>query len=179
MVLGQAASSPNLKAALRLLVAKRRLRCAVRDPGGQRSQCRFCGGARASSYQWLGDDFGPREGVHCVRDMGADTWERSLSVGLAPSHDCRLSDLVHSVVERLEQRTGAPLQWAAWVHRDTEHAHAHLILRADGLSEGDVKHLERAIEQTAHDGYAQIREQQREFMREREQRREQGLQIEP
>ena len=117
----------------------------------------------------------PREGVFRVRDDGCDEWSRALSIVLSPSHDCRLSDLVHDLVDRLEQRTGTTLQWSAWVHRDTDHPHAHLVVRADGLTEREIKHLARDIEHAAADAYSLIRERQREFARERER----SLEMEP
>jgi hypothetical protein len=135
--------------------------------------------ANRSEYHELGDDFEPREGVHKVRDMGADNWEKSISAMLSPSHDCRLSDLLHDVVERLEQERSETLQWAGWVHRDTDHPHAHLVIRTDGLSANQVKHLERAIFDAAPDAYAEIREMQREWTKEREREHNRGPELEP
>ena len=60
--------------------------------------------ARSDDHE-IGPDFEPREGVYSVRDMGCDQWEHALSVGLFPRHDRRLSDLIHDMVDRLEQRT--------------------------------------------------------------------------
>jgi hypothetical protein len=50
---------------------------------------------------------------------------------LSRSHDCRLGDLVHDVVDRLEAKLGRSLEWSAWAHRDTDHPHAHLVLKID------------------------------------------------
>src|SRR6202022_3503747 len=33
------------------------------------------------------------------------------------------------LIARIEQHTGAPVEWAGVVHRNTDHPHAHLILR--------------------------------------------------
>jgi hypothetical protein len=60
--------------------------------------------AARSAYHEIGPDLEPREDVYRIRDMGCDGWSDSLSVILSPSHDCRLPDLVHGVVDRLEER---------------------------------------------------------------------------
>jgi hypothetical protein len=127
--------------------------------------------AARSAYHELGDDLGRREGVYRIRDDGCDRWSESLSIVLSPSHDCRLGDLVHDVVDRLEERLGRSPQWSAWAHRDTVNPNAHLIIRTEGRD----KKLERAIEPAARDAYRLVREQRREYARkqEREHGREQ------
>jgi Protein of unknown function (DUF3363) len=44
------------------------------------------------------------------------------------------------MIARIEQHTGAPLEWAGLVHRNTDHPHAHLILRGK-LPSGDALQL--------------------------------------
>jgi hypothetical protein len=127
--------------------------------------------ASRSAYHELGEDLAPREGVHRIRDMGADGWHESVSVILSPSHDCLLSDLVHGVVDRLEDRRGRSLQWAAWAHRDhPDHPHVHLVIKAS--DERDKRELWRELQDATHDAYRDIREQQRECARERDRGRE-------
>jgi hypothetical protein len=135
--------------------------------------------AGRSDYHELGDNFEPREDVRKIRDMGMDGWQQPISVGLYPSHDCRLGDLVYAIVDRLEQTRGETVHFAAFAHRDTDHPHAHLIIRGDGLSERELRDLERDIEAAATAAYADIRQQQREYAREREQVRAQGRDLEP
>jgi hypothetical protein len=122
--------------------------------------------ARSGYHGFDRDGFGGREGVYRVRDMGSDGWQESVSVTLSPSHDCRLGELVHDVVDRLEAKLGRSLEWSAWVHRDTDNPHAHLVIRYDGGRQREQLH--REIEPAAGDAYRQVRELQREYAREQE-----------
>ena len=36
---------------------------------------------------------------------------------------------IRDMITRIEQHTGAPVQWAGVVHRNTEHPHAHILVR--------------------------------------------------
>ncbi|HTF68048.1 MAG TPA: hypothetical protein VK638_35745, partial [Edaphobacter sp.] len=44
------------------------------------------------------------------------------------------------MIARIEQHAGAPVEWAGVVHRNTDHPHAHLIVRGK-LSSGEALKL--------------------------------------
>ncbi len=82
-------------------------------------------------------DNGDRLGSAKERSLAslADSWqsagdERMFKIILSPedsSADFRES--AECVISRIEEYAGGPLAWAGVVHRNTDHPHAHLILR--------------------------------------------------
>jgi hypothetical protein len=127
--------------------------------------------AASTAYHELADDFTPRMGVYRLGDMGVDSWDKTISVGLFPSHDCQHRHLLDTFIPALERRLGKSLEWAAWSHRDTGNSHVHVTLRdprEGNLSKWSLDRLERAVQDAAREVYSRIREEQREYMRERE-----------
>jgi Protein of unknown function (DUF3363) len=57
--------------------------------------------------------------------------ERLFKLVLSPEFGERLDleRLTRAVMAAVEQDTGAPLEWAAVVHRNTDHPHVHVVLR--------------------------------------------------
>jgi type IV secretory pathway VirD2 relaxase len=65
----------------------------------------------------------------------ADGWqhagdERIFKVIVSPEDSMAdFERISRDMITRIEQHTGAPVQWAGVVHRNTEHPHAHLLVR--------------------------------------------------
>jgi hypothetical protein len=54
--------------------------------------------------------------------------------------DINFQRTASDMIARIEQHTGAPVEWAGVVHRNTDHPHAHLILRGK-LPSGEALQL--------------------------------------
>ena len=65
----------------------------------------------------------------------ADDWQRAgderiFKIIVSPEDGKADFDrTVRDMINRIEQHTGAPVQWAGVVHRNTEHPHVHLLVR--------------------------------------------------
>src|SRR5580692_5169056 len=56
--------------------------------------------------------------------------ERIFKIIISPEDsDVNFQRAASDMIARIEQHTGAPVEWAGVVHRNTDHPHAHLILR--------------------------------------------------
>jgi hypothetical protein len=57
-----------------------------------------------------------------------------------------LTQLTREFMKRMEERTGAPLEWVAVVHNNTEHPHVHIAVR--GVAAGQELRLDRDLIRT-------------------------------
>jgi hypothetical protein len=65
----------------------------------------------------------------------ADSWQRAgderiFKIILSPEDSAAdLGRTAKAVIDQIEEHTGSPVSWGGVVHRNTDHAHAHLIVR--------------------------------------------------
>src|SRR6202034_2021582 len=79
-------------------------------------------------------------------DSLAGNWQKAgdqriFKIIISPEDsDVNFQRTASDVIVRIEQHTGAPVEWAGVVHRNTDHPHAHLILRGK-LPSGEALQL--------------------------------------
>jgi hypothetical protein len=79
-------------------------------------------------------------------DSLAGQWQRAgdqriFKIIISPEDsDVNFQRTASDMIARIEQHTGAPVEWAGVVHRNTDHPHAHLILRGK-LPSGEALQL--------------------------------------
>jgi type IV secretory pathway VirD2 relaxase len=80
--------------------------------------------------------------------QGADD-ERFWKLIVSPEFGDRvdLSRLTRSLIERMEDDLGTPLEWAAVAHHNTEHPHVHIVVRGR-RDDGDALRLRRQYVQS-------------------------------
>jgi hypothetical protein len=67
--------------------------------------------------------------------------QRIFKIIISPEDsDVNFQRTASDMIARIEQHTGAPVEWAGVVHRNTDHPHAHLILRGK-LPSGEALQL--------------------------------------
>jgi hypothetical protein len=73
---------------------------------------------------------------------------RMFKLILSPEFGDRLdlTQLTREFMKRMEERTGAPLEWVAVVHNNTEHPHVHIAIR--GVAGGQELRLDRDLIRT-------------------------------
>ncbi len=73
---------------------------------------------------------------------------RMFKLILSPEFGDRLdlTQLTREFMKRMEERTGAPLEWVAVVHNNTEHPHVHIAVR--GVAAGQELRLDRDLIRT-------------------------------
>jgi hypothetical protein len=71
--------------------------------------------------------------------------QRIFKIIISPEDsDVNFQRTASDMIARIEQHTGGPLEWAGVVHRNTDHPHAHLILRGE-LPSGEPLKLPPAL----------------------------------
>lgn len=119
-----------------------------RTPGGWKAHGRYVeretatGGMRANGEQYHGErEIGisdcDRLGLAKSQSLAslADSWQRAGDVRIFKiilSPEDAGADFAHTataVIARIEEHTDTPVTWGGVVHRNTDHAHAHLIVR--------------------------------------------------
>ena len=79
-------------------------------------------------------------------DSLAGNWQKAgdqriFKIIISPEDsDVTFQRTASDMIARIEQHTGAPVEWAGVVHRNTDHPHAHLILRGK-LPSGEALQL--------------------------------------
>jgi hypothetical protein len=75
----------------------------------------------------------------------AETWQKAgdqriFKIILSPEDaGADFASLADAVIGRIEQHVGSPLSWAGVVHRNTDHPHAHLIVRGRMRTDESLK----------------------------------------